>query len=97
MATRQIAFKVPEELYKEMLWAKDEYSFPSLADFVRQVIQQRLAEMRREAWRKKFRELQRQVREAEGFGLGESKEEIISNLRAQRQRIFEAEYAHLYR
>jgi hypothetical protein len=41
--------------------------------------------------------LQKQVRAAGGFQLGNTKEEVIAKLREQRQEIFEAEYAHLYR
>ena len=41
--------------------------------------------------------LQQAIAEADGLGLGETKEEIIENLRKIRQEIFEQEYAHLYR
>jgi hypothetical protein len=43
-----------------------------------------------------FRQLQQQIRASGGFGLGETKEEVITNLRKVRQQIFYEEYAHLY-
>jgi len=67
-----------------------------LIDFVLQAVQRRLAEIRQEAWQREFRLLQRQVYAAGGFGLGETKDEVIANLREHRRRIFEEEYAHLY-
>jgi len=69
---------------------------PGLIDFVLQAVQRRLAEIRQEAWQREFRLLQRQVHAAGGFGLGETKDEVIANLREHRRRIFEEEYAHLY-
>ncbi len=58
--------------------------------------QRRLDEMRHEAWLRDFRRFQEDVRATGGFGLGETKEEMMRNLRKIRQEIFEEEYAHLY-
>lgn len=49
-----------------------------------------------DTWLHDFRQLQEQVRVSGGFGLGETKEEVITNLRKIRQQIFEEEYANLY-
>ncbi len=49
------------------------------------------------AWQRDFRQLQQQIRASGGFGLGETKEEVIANLHEIRRRIFEEKYAHLYR
>ena len=96
MPTREITWKVPEGLYRELLWAQEELAYPNLLDFISQAVQRRLAEIRREAWKQEFRQLQQQVRATGGFGLGETKDEVIANLRKVRRQIFEEEYAHLY-
>jgi len=96
MPSQEITWEIPEDLYRELLWAQEELAYPSLIDFVLQAVQRRLAEIRQEAWQREFRLLQRQVYAAGGFGLGETKDEVIANLREHRRRIFEEEYAHLY-
>lgn len=97
MSSTAIVWDVPEELYNELVKAKNELAFPNLVDFVAQATQRYLAEIQDQTWQQEFRELQKQVRAADGFGLGTTKEEIIAHLREQRQQIFEAEYADLYR
>lgn len=96
MSSREIIWEVPEGLYRELEWAQKELSYPNLIALVSQAVQRYLAEVRHEAWWREFRHLQQQVRATGGFGLGETKEEVIANLREQRRQIFEAEYAHLY-
>jgi hypothetical protein len=59
-------------------------------------VQRRLAEIRRDAWQREFRQLQKQLRATRGFDLGETKDEVIASLREIRRQIFEEEYAHLY-
>lgn len=61
-----------------------------------QAVQRRLAEINYEAWQCDFRHLQKQIHASGGFGLGETKEEVITNVRKIRQQIFEEEYADLY-
>ncbi len=48
------------------------------------------------AWQRDFGRLQQQIRASGGFGLGETKEEVIANLREIRRQVYEEEYAHLY-
>ena len=99
MSERRITFEVSEELYQKMCEAQVAYAVPSLADLARQAIEDKIHEMDAKAWREGIRELQRQIQEAGGLKaleLGETKEEIIENLRRIRQQIFEEEYAHLY-
>jgi len=93
---REITWKIPEGLYRELLWAQEQLAYPSVLDLISQAVQRRLAEIRREAWQRDFRLLQQQVRATGGFGLGETKDEVIANLREIRRQIFEQEYAHLY-
>jgi len=50
-----------------------------------------------EAWQRDLRQLQKQIHASGGFGLGETKEEVIANLRKVRRQVFEEEYADLYR
>jgi hypothetical protein len=96
MATHEIVLQVSEELYEELLKAQREMNYPSLPDLVAQAVQRRLAEIRRETWQQEFRGLQRAVRSAGGFGLGQTKEEVIARLREIRLQLFEQEYAGLY-
>ncbi len=96
MPPQEITWQIPEELYRELLWAQEELAYPDLVDVILQAVRRRLAEIRREAWQREFRLLQRQIRAAGGFDLGETKDEIISNLREVRRQVFEEEYAHLY-
>ena len=96
MSSREIVWEVPEGLYRELVRAQEELSYPNLIALVSQAVQRYLAEIQHEAWWHEFRQLQQDVRATGGFGLGETKEEVIANLREQRRQIFEAEYAHLY-
>jgi hypothetical protein len=93
--SQEIVWKVPENLYRELVWAQQELEYPDLVDFIVQAVQRRLAEIKYEAWQRDFRQLQKQIRASGGFGLGETKEEVITNLRKIRRQIFEEEYANL--
>lgn len=94
--SQEIVWQVPENLYRELVWAQQELEYPNLIDFVIQAVQRRLAEIKHETWQNDFRELQQQIHATGGFGLGETKDEVIANLREIRRQIFEEEYAHLY-
>jgi len=94
--SEEIVWKVPENLYRELVWAQQELDYPNLVDFVIQAVQRRLTEVKHDAWQRDFRKLQKQVRASGGFGFGETKEEVITNLRKIRRQIFEEEYANLY-
>ncbi len=96
MSSQQIVWEIPEDLYRELVWAQEELAYPSLLDLISQSVQRHLAEVRHEAWQREFRLLQQQVRATGGFGLGDTKDEVIANLREIRRQIFEEEYAHLY-
>ncbi len=97
MSSTAIVWEVPDSLYSELVEAQQELAFPQLSDLISQAVQRYLAETQRQTWRQEFYEFQKQVRAAGGFQLGETKEEVIANLREQRRELFEAEYAHLYR
>jgi hypothetical protein len=94
--SQEIVWKIPENLYRELVWAQKELEYPNLVDFIVQAVQRRLAEIKNEAWQRDFRNLQKQVRASGGFGLGETKEEVITNLRKIRRQIFQEDYANLY-
>jgi hypothetical protein len=94
--SEEIVWKVPENLYRELVWAQQELEYPNLNDFIVQAVQRRLAEIKYDAWQREFRKLQKQVHASGGFGLGETKEEVITNLRKIRRQIFEEDYADLY-
>jgi len=101
VSERQIAFEVSEELYRKMQETQVAYAVPSLDEFARQAIEEKLERLeRQQAYRRELEKLRQGIREAGGLkalGLGETKEEIIESLRRTRQEIFEEEYAHLYR
>jgi hypothetical protein len=94
---QEIVWEVPENLYRELVWAQEELEYPNMIDFIGQAVQRRLAEIKYEKWQHDLRQLQKQIHASGGFGLGETKEEVINNLRKIRQQIFEEEYADLYR
>ncbi|MBI4785455.1 MAG: hypothetical protein HY782_00180 [Chloroflexi bacterium] len=96
MASREIVWQVPEDLYRELVEAQEKLNYPSLSDLISQAVQRRLAEIQRETWEQEFRDLQRQVRSSGGLGLGQTKEEVIARLRQIRQQVFEEDYARLY-
>ena len=96
MALKEIVWKVSDTMYDEMTQVQKELSFPNLMDLVSQAVQRYLAEARHETWWHEFRKLQQQVRASGGFQLGQTKEEIIANLREQRRQIFESDYANMY-
>jgi len=48
-----------------------------------------LAEIKHETWQRHFHQLQQQIRATGGFGLGETKDEVIANLREIRRQIME--------
>ena len=96
MAFKEIVWKVSDKMYDEMIQVQKELSFPNMIDLVSQAVQRYLAEVRHETWWQEFRKLQQQVRASGGFQLGQTKEEIIANLREQRRQIFESDYANMY-
>lgn len=94
--SQEIVWQVPENLYRELVWAQRELKYPNLVDLVAQAVKRSLAEVKHEAWQRDFRRLQQQIRASGGFGLGETKDEVIANLHEIRRQIVEQEYAHLY-
>ena len=96
MAHKEIVWKVSDAMYNEMSQVQKELSFPDVMDLLSQAVQRYLAEVRHETWLQEFRNLQMQVRASGGFRLGQTKEEVISNLREQRRRIFDSDYADMY-
>ncbi len=95
MSSTAITWEVPESLYHELVKAQHELAFPQLGDLIAQAVQRYLAEVEAQSWQAEFRSLQKQVRAHGGFQLGATKDEVIANLRQQRQQLVEAEYAHL--
>lgn len=96
MTSQSVTWEVPENLYRELVWAQHELAYPDLVDFITQAVQRRLAEIKREAWQRDFRQLQREISAAGGFGLGKTKAEVIAHLREIRRQIYAEDYAHLY-
>ena len=98
MSEREITFTVSEELYQRMREAQVVYAVLTLADLARQAVEEKVEEARLHVYRQELEKLRQGIQEAgrlKALGLGETKEEVIDNLRKIRQEIFEQEYAHL--
>jgi hypothetical protein len=48
-------------------------------------------------WLRDLTTLREQIQQEGGLPIGTTKEEVLEQLRQTRRKIFEAEYAHLYR
>ena len=94
--TKAIHWEIPENLYRELVWAQKELEYPNVADFLLQAVQRRLAEIKHDVWQRDFGQLQQRIRATGGFDLGETKDEVIASLRETRQEVFREEHAHLY-
>jgi len=49
------------------------------------------------SWLRNLTALREQIQQEGGLQIGATKEEVLEQLRQTRRKIFEAEYAHLYR
>jgi hypothetical protein len=96
MTYHEITLKVPEDMYDELIQVQQKMCYPNVPAIISDAVQRYLAEFRHEIWHLEFRQLQKQIQAEGGFSLGETKAEVIANLRKQRQQIFEEDYAHLY-
>jgi hypothetical protein len=85
---------LPTDIHQEITFAKERQETRSVAAFIREAVEEKVARMR---WQRNLEDLRREIREAGGLELPGSKEEIIERLRETRREIYEAEYAHLYR
>jgi hypothetical protein len=85
---------LPADIYQEIASAKERQETGSIAGFIRQAVEEKVARMR---WQRDLEELRSEIREAGGLKLQGSREEVIERLRETRRQIFETEYAHLYR
>jgi len=95
---REILWNVSDSMFNEMLVIQQELSFPNIKDLITQAVQRYISDIQHESWWFDFKKLQKQVRNSGIFiQLGQSKDEIIDNLREQRKQIFESDYANIYR
>jgi hypothetical protein len=85
---------LPTDIYQEIASAKERRETRSVAGFIREAVEEKVARMR---WQRNLEDLRHEIREAGGLELQGGKEEIIERLRETRREIFETEYAHLYR
>lgn len=76
-------------IYQEIATAKERQETASIAGFIREAVEEKVARMR---WRRDLAELQGEIREVGGLKLQGSKEEVIERLRETRRQTFEAEY-----
>ena len=92
--TTRVTLVLATDIYEEIATAKERNETRSIAGFIREAVEEKVARMR---WQRNLEELRSEIREAGGLELKGSKEEVIERLRETRRQIFEAEYAHLYR
>ena len=90
--TMRVTLQLSADIYQEIANAKERQETNSIAEFVREAVEEKVARMR---WQRNLGELRREIREAGGLELQGSKEEVIERLRETRRQIFEAGYAHL--
>jgi len=90
----RITLALPTDVYQEIAAARERQEIDSVAGFVREAVEEKVARLR---WQRNLAELRDEIRGARGLTLQGSKEEVIERLRETRRQIFEAEYAHLYR
>ena len=93
MDAKTVALELPASVYAELQsLATDEQIEP--AEMVA-----RLVEMTRQrrVWLRDLAALRAQIRQDGGLQVGTTKDDVVERLRQTRHRIFEAEYAHLYR
>ena len=92
--TTRVTLVLPNEIYQEITAAKERQETRSVAGFIRAAVEEKVNRMR---WQRDLADLRSDIREAGGLRIQGSKEEILGRLRETRRKIFEAEYAHLYR
>lgn len=93
METVTVTLELPRALYTDLqalAVEKDGDLVGLLSQWVKQARQ-------RQEWLQGWRELQALIEKEGGLQIGETKEEVVEQMRETRQEIFEAEYAHLYR
>lgn len=88
-----ITLELPRSLYMD-LQALAEEEDEDLVALLSQWVQQA---HQRQAWLRELRDLRNLIQREGGLDVGDTKEEVVAQMRKTRQEIFEAEYAHLYR
>jgi hypothetical protein len=93
MESPLVTIQIPVDLYSELqALAEEEQTTPA------KVIERLLSLARqRRAWLRDLAALRAQIQRDGGLQIGKTKEAVVEQMRATRRRIFEAEYAHLYR
>jgi hypothetical protein len=92
MSAGLISFRLPAPLYADLqALATEEQTDP--VTMVARLIE---AARQRRAWQTDLAALRQQIRQDGGLQIGNTKDEVVEQLRQARRQIFEAEYAHLY-
>lgn len=93
MTSALVDLRLPSGLYSEIQSLADEEQTDPVT------IIARLVEAAREhrVWRKDLATLRQRIVEEGGLHAGNTKDQVVEQLRDIRREIFEAEYAHLYR
>ncbi len=92
MSAGVIPFRLPAPLYADLqALATEEQTDP--VTMVARLIE---TARQRRAWHTDLASLREQIRQDGGLQVGNTKDEVVEQLRQTRRQIFEAEYAHLY-
>jgi hypothetical protein len=93
MESPLVTIQIPADLHSELQsLAEEEHTSPA------EVIERLLAMSRqRRAWLRDLAALREQIQRDGGLQIGKTKEAVVEQMRETRRRIFETEYAHLYR
>jgi hypothetical protein len=93
MDTEFVTLHLPATLHKKLqALATEEHT-----DLVGVITQLVTNAYQQKSWLQNLTILRRQIENKGGLKLGNTKEDIIAQLRQTRHEIFETEYAHLYR
>jgi hypothetical protein len=93
MESPLVTIQIPVSLHSELQsLAKEEHTSPA------EMIERLLAMSRqRRAWLRDLMALREQIQRDGGLQVGKTKEAVVGQMSETRRRIFETEYAHLYR
>ena len=93
MSRTAVTIELPGDLYADLQALADE-EHVNLTEVLTRLAK---AATQHRAWVRGWEELGEQIRQGGGLQVGDTKEQVVEQMRRTRREIFEAEYAHLYR
>lgn len=93
MNTGTVTLNLPRQLYTDLQSMAGE----TRMDLVEMLAHWTTLARQRRVWLRELQDLRDLIQQEGGLTVGNTKEEVVAQLRKTRQELFEAEYAHLYR